>query len=173
MIKILKTCILPVSLLLLTSCANIKYQNQTAAPISFTPNLGTEEEYRTVRHVDNDYRRFWLVFYMIPIGKDGSDMIADSAAGADGMVNLTLKAQYSFVDVLVANLTFGLFCLRSVNVQGDLVEFTGQEKVEARADPRKTSVAVVQTGVFCSECGVRSANSEKFCSKCGKKLRKQ
>ena len=109
--------------LLATSCAHVTYRNPGAKPISFTGNLGLEKKHSVVRHVDDDYRRQWLLFYLIPIGKDGTDMIRESVGDAEGLANLKITAVFDFWDVLFTNLTVGIYCTRSINIQGDLVTF--------------------------------------------------
>ena len=109
--------------LLCSSCMYTHYRGKTRYPISFTSNLGVDKKYERVRTVDETYRRKWLVLYLIPIGKDGSDMISEASSGGDGMVNLKIHAYWDLVDVLVTNLTFGILCTRSIQITGDIVKF--------------------------------------------------
>ena len=147
--------------LLVTSCAHMTYRNTRGVPISFTGNLGLDKEHKVVRHVDDDYRRKWLLFYLIPIGDDGSDMIAQSVGNADGMANLRITAQWDVLDVLITNITSGIFCTRSVNIQGDLVKFVDK------------SGAKKEAALKCPKCGFENATGATFCIKCGTGLAAQ
>ncbi|MBM4040809.1 MAG: hypothetical protein FJ290_20075 [Planctomycetes bacterium] len=106
------------------SCAHVTYRNTTTKPISFTSNLGVARKYEVVAHVERDFRRKWLFWYLQPIGRDGSDMIAEAVGNADGMANLKITAVFDFWDVLFSNLTQGIYCSRLVSVRGDQVRFT-------------------------------------------------
>ena len=121
-----KLIVLILACALLPSCAHTTYRNSTGKPISFTGNLGTGMKYEAVGHVNNDYRRQWLFWYLLPIGKDGTDMIAESVGGAEAMSNLKIKAVFDVVDVVLSNLSLGIYCSRLVNIQGDLMKSTGK-----------------------------------------------
>lgn len=110
---------------MVTSCAHVTYQNSTHKPISFTRSLGTEKKFQVTGRANNDYRRQWLFWYLLPIGKDGTDMIADSVGGADALANLKIIAVYDVLDMLVTTLTLGIYSTRLVNIQGDLMRASG------------------------------------------------
>lgn len=154
-------------------CAHLRYDNPTGKPISFTPHLGKGLTFQTVRKVSNDYRRMWLLFYLLPIGRDGTDMIGDTLGGADGMVNLTVTSQWDFIDVLVTNLTFGLFCTRKVMIEGDLVAINESRQLQPAvdgtdgtegADP--SAQAVAAQGGTCVSCGADTTAGTRFCASC-------
>ncbi len=163
--------------LLVSSCAHIRYDNTTRTPVSFTHNLGDGIEYKTVRHISNDYRRIWLLWYLVPIGKDGSDMVAASTGGADGLANLRITAQYDVIDVLVTNLTFGLFCTRKVRIQGDLVDILpapdGDSTPITQPAGREPDDAVRLSAAYsgaCPACKAPAQPGATFCTACGAKL---
>jgi ribosomal protein L40E len=135
------------------SCAHVKFDNRTGKPISFTRHLGTDRKYEVVRNVDEDYRRKWLLLYLIPIGHDGTDMIEECVRDGEGMVNLRIKSEWDLIDVVVTNLTLGILCTRSVNVRGDLVRFLDQP--------------AVPVGISCSQCGSAIPQGSRFCPRCG------
>lgn len=168
-------------MLLGTGCMHTRFQNHTRTPISFTHNLGVTRDYEVVRRVDEDYRRIWLLFYMLPVGKDGSDMVTQSAIGSDGMANLRIKSQFDVVDILITNLTFGLVCTRAVNIQGDLVRFK-PEPVAVHRPPSVAPVSATTTlpatprstaTINCLGCGKQNAPNAAFCAGCGKEIKVQ
>ena len=173
----MKRVILLTTLLLLgamlVGCMHTRYRPRSGRPVSMTSNLGTAAVPRPVGTVDETYRRKWLLFWIVPIGKDGGDMIDDALGGAQGMINCRIKAEWTFLDLVITGITFGIFCTRSVEIKGTLVAYDGAPPPPAGSavtTPPTTPSTLTGNLAICRFCGRASPKTAAFCQHCGKPL---
>lgn len=157
-------------------CMHTRYRPRSGKPVSMTSTLGPNVVTSPVRQVDEEYTRKWLLWFILPIGDDGGDMIDDAMKGADGMTNLRIKAEWDFLDLVIQTVTFGIFCTRSVEISGTLVSI--QSVGGAPYTPPAPSATSKQPAPasdssdvkLCPHCGRGNPRTAKFCQHCGKNM---
>lgn len=116
--------------LLLSGCATIKLDSRTANYQVEMTSKG-ERQYEVVSNFKVNDKAGW-VLGLIPVNKPAGDnhtYLADlidkqvQAAGGDAAINVTIRAQFQFVDILVNAVTLGAYLPRTVTVSGDIIKY--------------------------------------------------
>jgi len=83
--------------------------------------------YRVVRHFSEDTKAFYVLFDLATIHEPQIEKIINrelQAAGGDAVVNLQLKHQFKFLDLLLRFIAEPFFGSSTVTVEGDVAKFT-------------------------------------------------
>lgn len=104
--------------LLTTGCTSLEYAAGPQKPV--LGNSGIAPPHRILGEFVERGHRVYLFWGLLPVaGRDGTDLIQSRMASGDGIINLTARERYSFLDELVVLATVGIVSIRTVEVRGD------------------------------------------------------
>lgn len=97
-------------------CAVLRVTAETDKPIL----LNNPQKQQTFQHFKADGSHlFWFWGLVGNDNKAINDAVVKEAANARGIVNLKVTKHYSFLDMLVGGITFGIVGPRSFTIEGD------------------------------------------------------
>ncbi len=118
------------ALLLVSSCVSIAL-DATSLQESAQLNDAAGKPYMVVGSFEVDDKAGWALGF-IPANKpagDKHDYFAEmlqtqiAKAGGDAVINLRIRAQNKFIDLLVTIGTVGIYTMRTVTVTGDVIKY--------------------------------------------------
>ena len=119
---IIKIILLGLVLVPLGGCTMLHYATGPQKPV--LANRGLQRPHHITSAFVEKGHRIYLFWGLLPIaGEDGEDLIARPMALGDGIVNLTARERYSFIDNLIGLLTVGIVSGRTLSVQGDVFAY--------------------------------------------------
>jgi len=111
-------------------CATIKFDSRTADYQVEMTGQG-ERAYEVISNFTINDKAGWILG-LIPVNQPAGDnhtYFADmieaqvQEAGGDAAINVTIRAQFQFLDILVNAVTFGAYLPRTVTVTGDVIKY--------------------------------------------------
>lgn len=106
----------------LAGCTSLNYAAGPQKPV--LANRGLVRPHKITSEFKEKGHRVYLLWGLIPFaGDDGEDLVAARMTLGDGIVNLTAKEHYSFVDCLIGLVTAGFVRTRSVEIRGDIFTY--------------------------------------------------
>jgi hypothetical protein len=119
-----------VSLLIFSGCATIALDGRSAEHKIEMTATG-ERPYEVVKSFSVNDKAGWIIG-IIPVNLPAGDnntylgTLIDqqvSEAGGDGAINVKIRAQNQFVDLLINVVTFGIYYPRTVTISGDIIKY--------------------------------------------------
>ena len=122
--------ILCIGLLFISSCATIG-QDATSLQQAASVNDTEDQPYTVLKSFKITDKAGWALG-VIPVNKPAGDkhdyfktMLEDQIldVGGDAIINLHIRTQNSFGDILITILTGGFYVTRTVTVTGDVIKY--------------------------------------------------
>lgn len=137
------------SIVIITSgCSTIHYDATTLKAIA-AMNKGAgagSADYEVVGQFKHKKKVIFLISDLITIKDAELDLAIEKAivsSGGDGIINISIHEKDSFIDLVIASLTYGLLSTRSVEFRGDIVKFKGVSTSRLTVD-EQLEIAVEQ-----------------------------
>jgi len=119
-----------VSVTILSSCATVNLNASTVEkPVKM--NMAGEKSYTVVKEFTIKDKAGW-VLGIVPVNKPGGDnqdylaqLLRDqiTTAGGDAVVDVQIKAQNGFDDILINIVSLGVYATRTVTITGKVIKY--------------------------------------------------
>ena len=122
-----KISIVTLASFVLCGCFSQQYvAGISEAPVKMSGAKAEKQEYSVLKSFKVVDRSGWFILGLIPSGHTDIDKIVKEqvlAAGGDAVINLKIKTQYDFVDIIITALVGGIYNTRVTHLEGDVIKY--------------------------------------------------
>jgi len=112
-------------LLFIAGCATVNLETR-AAEDNISMSHIINKEYKTIAHFKRNTQAWFAIFDLATVSNPNLRNIVENeikAVNGDGVVNLQIKGETTFIDGCISILTCSLIRPRSYTIEGDIVKY--------------------------------------------------
>ncbi|HOE95901.1 MAG TPA: hypothetical protein PK847_04890 [Candidatus Sumerlaeota bacterium] len=103
----------------LAGCYSLRHTTASGKPVMADTALAENQE--ITQHFKETARSVYLLDGLIPLDRDDAQaLLYEYVNAGDGIVNLRIREQFTFIDSLIGWVTLGIVTTRTVRVEGDV-----------------------------------------------------